>query len=193
MIHSVKGSTSGIQGYEPMGKGSTPKADMITEKNNEAVVLELNQSQESRATYSRPIANKVDIDEVNRLLKESEELYRGLRELVLSLISKQGLSVEDVRAGKEILIVDEEVRAKAEEAISEEGEWGVKAVSDRLVAFAKAISGNDKTKLDEIKDAIAWGFEEAEKLFGGKLPEICSKTYDETMRKLDEWANSNEG
>lgn len=89
-----------------------------------------------------------------------------------------------------MLIADEKTRAKAAEAISENGEWGVEAVSDRLVAFAKAISGNDKTKVGELKAAIAEGFKEAERILGGKLPEISQKTYEETMRKLDEWSSS---
>jgi hypothetical protein len=101
-----------------------------------------------------------------------------------------GKKIEDLLSGKEVLMVDEETRVKAQEAISEHGEWGVQAVSDRLVAFAKAISGNDKAKLAEVKGAIERGFKEAEKIFGGQLPEISYKTYDETMRKLDEWANS---
>ncbi len=191
MINNVKGSTSVVQSYEPKEKQSIKKADAVKEKDSEAAVLELSKRHtKSSATYSKPKANNIDYNEVNRLIEEAERSYYGLRELVEKLISKQGKKLEDLLSGKEVLIVDDETRAKAAEAISEDGEWGVKAVSDRLVAFAKAISGNDKTKVAELKDAIAQGFKEAEKLFGGKLPEISYKTYDETMKKLDEWANS---
>lgn len=78
------------------------------------------------------------------------------------------------------------------QAISEDGEFGVKAVSDRIVKFAIAISGGDKTKLDMLKSAIEKGFEQARKALGGTLPDICNQTHDEVMKKLDEWAGTDE-
>jgi hypothetical protein len=80
----------------------------------------------------------------------------------------------------------------AKEAISEDGEFGVKAVSNRLVDFAIAISGGDKSKLSELVAAIDEGFAAARKALGGELPEICRQTYDETMRKLNAWANESD-
>jgi hypothetical protein len=77
----------------------------------------------------------------------------------------------------------------AETAISEDGEWGVKAVSDRIVQFAIAISGGDKTKYQELKDSIDEGFRQATKALGGELPGISQETYKEIMRKLDAWKN----
>jgi hypothetical protein len=191
MINNVKGSAPVAQSYELKEKKNPQNAEAVKEKDNEAAVLELNKAPEkSSATYSRPKAKNIDYNEVNRLIEEAEKSYEGLKELVQRLLSRQGKKLEDVLSGKEVLIVDEETRAKAAEAISENGEWGVEAVSDRLVAFAKAISGDDKTKAGELKEAIAQGFKEAEKMLGGKLPEISQRTYDETMRKLDEWAGS---
>jgi hypothetical protein len=77
----------------------------------------------------------------------------------------------------------------AKQAISEDGEFGVKAVSDRLVDFAISISGGDKSKLSELISAIDEGFAAAKEALGGELPAISQQTYDETMRKLNEWAN----
>ena len=74
-------------------------------------------------------------------------------------------------------------------AIAEDGEFGVNAVSDRIVAFAIAISGGDKSKLNTLKAAIDEGFQAVKDIMGGALPDISSKTYDEIMRKLDEWAD----
>lgn len=193
MINNVKGSTPVAQGYELKEKKGTKNAEAIKEKDSEAAVLELNKAPgKSGATYSKPKAKNIDYNEVKRLIEEAEKSYNGLRELVQRLLSRQGKKLEDVLSGKEVLIVDDETRAIAAEAISENGEWGVNAVSDRLVAFAKAISGDDKTKAGELKAAIAQGFKEAERILGGKLPEISRKTYDETMRKLDEWSSSEE-
>ena len=64
--------------------------------------------------------------------------------------------------------------------------------SDRLVDFAKALTGGDSSKIESMRSAIKKGFEEAKKLWGGELPEISQKTYDATMKKLDEWAKGTE-
>jgi hypothetical protein len=44
--------------------------------------------------------------------------------------------------------------------------------------------------IGELKNAIIQGFKEAKKEFGGKLPDISQRTYDEVMKKLDEWEQS---
>ncbi len=191
MINNINGSSAVSTSYELKEKTGSKKPDEVKEQDSEAAVLELNKTQESSATYSKPKVNKnVDMDEVNRLIQEAEKSYEGLRTLIRRLMEKQGVKLEDLLDGKAVLVVDDETRAEAQKAISEDGEWGVKAVSDRLVAFAKAISGNDKSKIGDLKAAIEQGFKEAEKAFGGKLPDISYQTYDETMRKLDEWAQS---
>lgn len=191
MINNINGSSTVSTSYELKEKASSKKTEEVKEQDSEAAVLELNKPQESSATYSKPKANKnVDMNEVNRLIQEAEKSYEGLRTLIRRLMEKQGVKLEDLLSGKAVLVVDDETRAEAQKAISEDGEWGVKAVSDRLVAFAKAISGNDKSKIGDLKAAIDQGFKEAEKAFGGKLPDISYQTYDETMRKLDEWAQS---
>ncbi|HAF59802.1 MAG TPA: hypothetical protein DCK81_01465, partial [Clostridiales bacterium UBA9856] len=77
---------------------------------------------------------------------------------------------------------------QAKLAISEDGEFGVKAVSDKLVNFAISISGGDKSKYEELRAAIEEGFAAAKEALGGYLPDICIETYHETMRKLEAWA-----
>ena len=82
--------------------------------------------------------------------------------------------------------VSPELRAQAEEAIGEDGFWGVEAVSDRLVDFAWALTGGDTSRFELMRDAISRGFAAAERLWGGELPQISRDTYDATMRKLEE-------
>lgn len=190
MIKNVQGSTKPILNYELKEKQPNLQEELLPEE-DKAAYFEKNKVQES-ITYSRPKTKIADHKEVNRLLAEAEKSYQGLQELVQRLMAKQGKRFEDLLSGKENLEIDDETRINAQAAIAEDGEWGINAVSDRLVAFAKAVSGNDKSKFGEIKSAIEKGFKEAERIFGGSLPEISYKTYDETMRKLDEWANSQE-
>jgi hypothetical protein len=108
----------------------------------------------------------------------------SVRALVEKLLA--GQSGQSMAAGA--WGVDPETAEAARQAISEDGEWGVKAVSDRIVGFAIALSGNDSSKLAQLKAAIDKGFAEAEKAFGGQLPDICMQTRDAIMQKLDAWA-----
>jgi hypothetical protein len=96
-----------------------------------------------------------------------------------------------LREGK--LEVDPETRAQAQKDIAEDGYWGVEQTSERLLSFAKALTGGDPSKADEMIGAVKKGFEEAEKAWGGKLPDISQDTYDAVIKKLESWRdNTNE-
>lgn len=81
--------------------------------------------------------------------------------------------------------VDAETQAAAKEAISEDGYWGVKQTSDRIVKYALALAGNDPEKLDTMIDAVKKGFKQAEKAWGSTMPSITGQTYDAIMEKFD--------
>jgi hypothetical protein len=109
--------------------------------------------------------------------------------LVKQLLERQGLTFEDLKDFKGEIKVDEQARTEAAAAIADGGPLSAEAVSDRIVEFAKAVSGGDKSKLDTLRSSIDQGFAEAEKLLGGSLPEISHQTRDLINQKLDAWAN----
>jgi hypothetical protein len=190
MINNIKGTANINQSYKLKEKQDNKKTEISQEKEEKAAVLELGNTSESKATYSKPTVKNIDVDEINRLWEQSQKSYSNLRKLVEDLLTKQGKKFKDVLEGKEVLLVDEETRAAAAAAVDQDGELGVKAVSDNIISFAKAIAGDDKSKIGEMRDAIIQGFKEAEKVWGGKLPDISQGTYDEVMRQLDEWEQS---
>ena len=61
-------------------------------------------------------------------------------------------------------------------------------MATRLMDMAKALSGGDPSKIEELRTAVQKGFKAAGVDLGGKLPGICNDTYDEVMRRFDEWA-----
>jgi hypothetical protein len=139
-----------------------------------------------KKTYTR------DEVAISRLKAEADRRTQSLRQLVQKLLIKQGETYNDstdiyqmLREGK--VQVDDETRAQAQKDIAEDGYWGVEQTSGRLVEFAKAISGGDPTKADKLIDAVKKGLEEAKKAWGGELPEICQRTIDTTIKKLEEW------
>lgn len=156
--------------------------------------IEIGTKQETSVTYSNMANKKLSADDIEALQEEANKATENLRNLVEEMILKQnknyktstedstGVSLEDLG------FTTEDVET-AQEAISEDGEYGVEAVSDRLVDFAIAVSGGDKSKLSELVSAIDEGFSQAKDALGGELPDISQQTYDATMKKLDDWAN----
>lgn len=68
----------------------------------------------------------------------------------------------------------------------------VEQTSDRIVEFAKALSGGDSEKADEMIAAFKKGFDQATKAWGKSLPDISGRTYDAVMKKFDAWKNGTE-
>jgi hypothetical protein len=176
MIDSVK-PVGGVD-YSS-GVKSTRDAGVAGQSEEDAYVVDLSNTQGS----GKPTA-----EQIAAIKKQVEAQNASLRALVEKLLSKQG-SVYNA-AFDPIEFDSEMTPAEAQQAISEDGYWGVNAVSDRIVAFAIAVSGNDTSKLAELKAAIDKGFKLAGSALGGTLPDICNQTYDAVMKKLDNWAEN---
>lgn len=171
-------------GFPKMPSKDTSKLD---EKSAEKQVDKyIPSEQEPSVVYKKP-SYKADVQSIDRLKAESDKAYEQLRNLVKQLLEEQGLSFKEVFNGDKQLIVDDKTRLEAQAAIGEGGQYSPENVSDRIVEFAKAISGGDKGKFVLLSNAIKEGFDEAAKVLGGELPEISQKTYDLVMEKLDKW------
>lgn len=145
--------------------------------------VELGASAGSAGTYRNPKA--ADAQEIARLKQQAQEAKNNLRKLVEDLLRQQGMRLQ-----ADAPLIDDETINAAKQAVSEEGDYGVEALSDRIVQFAIAVSGGDKAKFAELKSAIDEGFSAAKETLGGELPEISQKTYEATMKKLEQWRDS---
>ena len=74
---------------------------------------------------------------------------------------------------------------EATDLVSENGFFGITQTSDRVSNFVFSFAGDDLEKLQKGRDGIVKGFEEANKMFGGNLPEISYKTQERTLALLD--------
>ena len=70
--------------------------------------------------------------------------------------------------------------------VSEDGFFGVAQTSERLSDFVLMGGGDDLERLKAGREGIISGFNEAEKIWGGKLPEISYETLDKALAKIDE-------
>lgn len=134
---------------------------------------------------------------IAKLKADSEARINQLQDIVTKLITKQGGAFADangmwnlLREGK--LEVDPETRAQAQADIAEDGYFGVKQTSDRIIDFAKALCNGDDSKLNDMLEAFKKGYEQAEKTWGGELPDICKQTYDAVLEKFDNLINGGE-
>lgn len=75
---------------------------------------------------------------------------------------------------------------EAKALVSEDGFFGVKQTSARLADFVLSGSGGNIEKLKAGREGIINGFNEAEKMWGGKLPDISYQTLDKALAKIDE-------
>lgn len=126
--------------------------------------------------------------DISILKEEADKAHAHLRQIVEDLLKRQGIEIDklpDLKA--EDIKVDQQARDEAAKMVESGGPLSPEAVSDRIVDFAKSISGGNKDKLDLLRDAIEEGFAQAKEFMGGELPEISSKTYDMIQEKLDAW------
>lgn len=190
---SVNGINNAAASYESRNNGKTGSAsnkrdehEVLSKGNNDTAAVYEKEESTSEKTY------KMDKVTVERMIAEAEKNAQKLKDLVERMLLKQGETLNDatdiyalLREGK--LPVDPETRAQAQKDIAEDGYWGVEQTSERLVSFAKALTGGDPAKADEMIAAVKQGFESATKAWGDELPEICKKTLDAAISKLEAW------
>ena len=184
IVYENRTANSTSKQKNEVSKHTTGKENINTYK-EEAATYETNANQSTHTVKS-------DRETIERLKADAEARNAQLRSLVEKMFLEQGKTLlagdniyELLRTGK--VNVDHETAQKAQQEISEDGYYGVEQTSERLVSFAKALSGNDPEKAEMLMDAVKKGFEQATKAWGGELPDICKKTLDTTLEKLTKW------
>lgn len=76
--------------------------------------------------------------------------------------------------------------SEAQNLISENGFFGITNTSNRIADFVINAAGDDVEKLKSGLKGVQSGLKEAEKMWGGKLPEISYNTIDKTIQKISE-------
>ena len=134
-----------------------------------------------------------DTNLVSKLKADAENRASQLRSLVEQMMGKQANTYGNandiwsfLRSGN--FTVDPATKAQAQADIAEDGYWGVNQTSDRIIQFANALTGGDPDKIESMREAFKKGYAQAEKTWGGSLPEISQKTYDAVMEKFDKLA-----
>jgi hypothetical protein len=130
---------------------------------------------------------------VEQMKMDTQNRLSQLQGIVEKMMSKQGNAYGAANdmwkfLAKGDYTVDAATKLQAQQDISEDGYWGVKQTSDRIVDFANALTGGDPSKIEEMREAFKKGFSQAAKAWGQDLPEISQRTYDAVMEKFDKLA-----
>ncbi len=75
---------------------------------------------------------------------------------------------------------------EANQLISDDGYFGIAKTSQRIGDFVLKGAGNDLDRLKSGREGILRGFQEAEKAWGGKLPQISYETLEKSLEAIDE-------
>jgi len=134
---------------------------------------------------------KPDMARVKELWDSHRTQVDSFRRMIETLLNKQaekqglanGFSISDIE-------VTDEMRAQAQEMIDEGGYFSVEETAARILDFAVAISGGDPSRVDLLQSAVERGFRQAERTFGGELPEISHQTLKEVIKGFDEWVEA---
>ncbi len=194
---SVNGITGvGANAYETLTTTQTENKpveevnkDDTSDKGENGVVYE-----PSKDSASIPVKKYVQNTElINKMKADAEEHSKQLRNIVEQMMGKQSQTYgiandmwKFLASGK--FEVDEATKLQAQEDISEDGYWGVKQTSGRILDFATALTGGDPSKIEDMRKAFEKGYKQAEKTWGGELPDISKQTYDAVMAGFDKMA-----
>lgn len=191
-VNGITNYSAAYGNYETKAKTTTEKAENVTaeSKTDSGVVYEPSAKETTDNTKK---IYKQDTALINKIKAENEARTAQFRSLVEKIMLGQGNAIgtaDDIwsflRTGN--FTVDPATKAQAQADIAEDGYWGVEQTSDRIIDFAKALCGGDPDKIEELREAFEKGFKQAEKTWGGELPDICKRTYDAVFEKFDAWA-----
>ena len=193
-VNGVTGASDVYSTYATQSKSTETKTETKTNgtenKTNESAGAVYEPSKETQASSVKK-TYKPDTNMVAKLKADAEARTAQLKSLVEKMLTKQGETYGKANDIWSILssgnfTVDPATKAQAQADIAEDGYWGVSQTSQR--DFATALTGGDPDKIEEMRSAFLKGYKQAEKTWGGNLPDISKQTYDAVMKGFDDMA-----
>ncbi len=170
------------------------KDEEVKVKSEAAAVYEKADDSSKASTVSQKNADRTKI--IQQMKAEDAKRQQQLFDIVHKMMGKQAKSYGIANSGSDDSIwkflakgdftVDAATKAQAQADIAEDGYWGVSQTSERILDFAKTLAGDDPEKLENMRQAFEKGYAQAEKTWGGKLPDISKQTYDAVMKGFDQ-------
>lgn len=182
---SVNGITSANSSYttpQTTAKTKVSQATNTADAKDIGVVYETSSKTDDKSNKIQDYSSVVAT-----MKKELSTKNEQLQNLVTKLLGKQAGKYTKLADLFKDIQADPATIEQAQKDIADDGYWGVEQTSDRLVSMAQALSGGDTSKADTLIAAIKKGFDEATEAWGDKLPDICQKTIDAAVKKMEAW------
>ena len=157
--------------YEKSKEKDTVKPNKNNGVDREAIIAQMKADTEARMAQMQDLVRKMMQGQGNALA-QSDDIWKFL--------------------ARGDYTVSEAAKLQAQEDISENGYWGVEQTSQRILDFAKALSGGDVSKADMLLDAFKKGYKEATGAWGKELPSISKDTYKAVEEKFAAWKGESE-
>ena len=170
------------------------KTEEVKVRSEAAAVYEKSEDSDKTSSVSSKDADRTKI--IQQMKAEDAKRQQQLLDIVHKMMGKQAKNYGIANSDKDDSIwsflakgdftVDAATKAQAQADIAEDGYWGVNQTSERILDFAKALAGDNPDKLENMRQAFEKGYAQAEKTWGGKLPDISQQTYDAVMKGFDQ-------
>lgn len=156
---AVKDSTSKVETDRPEFSQDTKVTQKMTDSERAALVKSLKEDMDNQMTrFTNMMVQMFQKQGITGMTAQNEDFWKT------------------IASGN--YVVDAATKAEAQQAISEDGYWGVKQTSQRIFDFAKAIAGDDEKMMRKMQNAVEKGFKEAGKAWGREMPSITSETHN---------------
>jgi len=158
-------------------------------------------SQSQNLTYARTtkglsddqissLKDQMKSTELDMMRKLVESVHNSMKSQLGSIFSKKSsitLSTGAVLTEADFAVPSMPGSVEdAKAALAEGGAWSVDATAKRITDLSAKIANGDVNMLEKMRDAFVKGYNDAERVWGGKLPDISRKTYDAVMNRFDE-------
>lgn len=189
-------SASAVQSYSADYEAKTAAAEQTTASAAQAetgVVYEASETTDKKATYSVNKMSAADREAlVTQLKADAEARQNQFMSMVYQMMNQQTNAFGKANNIWEFLAsgeytVDPATKAQAQADIAEDGYYGVEQTASRIFDFASALAGDDVDKMKEMQEAFEKGFKQAEKTWGGKLPDISYQTQEAVNKKFQDY------
>jgi hypothetical protein len=141
---------------------------------------ELKQLKQQIVDNANAFTFNIEITQVNITLGKNDDKFQEAYEEFQNFLDEIGYK------GKNIADLSQE---EAKELVSEDGFFGVNQTSQRIADFVIKGANGDEDLLRAGLDGIMQGFNEAEEIWGEKLPDISYKTIDRAKELITQEMN----
>jgi len=164
----------------------TQKLDV--KKNPNSIKVKLEETAEITS-----FSGKIEFEDFEKIKEKSNNDIEAFKKFIDKIFSYQGNRA--IKSKKTVTSIKINIKpGDVEETENNEDEingyWGAEETSQRILDFARKISGDNPEKFDMLINAFKEGFEEAKKCFGGELPEVCNETYDLVIKGFEDMKNN---